>query len=131
MIRHKELIITRTAKEDLTGKEGYFAVINSDGTCSISDNSASMTSASSFIGLLHTAGGVGETADLILPGFSGIVEARIGLNGPGATPGKVMKLNSNGTLSGNNVGLAVAVALEEAAAGEMVAVRLLAQPYSA
>lgn len=123
MIKYQNLTVARRAAFGVGDYEGVFVKLNAAGKLELT---AANTAAKDVYGLItdnaSTADGLNTVA---VPGYSGAPCARLHAQSGAVQDGDQLILATNGTVKPGTTGTAVAVALESAAAGSMVMVRLI------
>lgn len=123
MIRHEHLTVARRAAFAPGDYEGVFVKLNTNGKLELC---AANTAAKDVYGVItdnaSSADGLNTVA---LPGFSGIPAVRLHAQSGAVKDGDKLILAAGGTVKPGTTGTAVAVALEAAAPGSMVMVRLI------
>lgn len=121
MITHQELIVVRYAGADLSESEGCF-VTCTEGTVNLA---AATTKPAEVYGLLDTSNTEGGRVSVCLPGFHGQPVARLSASTDEVQDGDTLVLADNGAVAKGTSGTAVAKALDNGSAGELIPVRLI------
>lgn len=123
MIRYEHLTVARRAAFGVGDYEGVFVKLNAEGKLELT---AANTAAKDVYGLITDNSGTANGLNTVaLPGFSGIPCVRLHAQSGAVKDGDKLVLAAAGTVKPGTTGTAVAVALENAAAGGMVQVRLI------
>ena len=121
MITHQELIVVRLAGADLSESEGCF-VTCTEGTVNLT---AAATKPAEVYGLLDTCNTEGGRVSVCLPGFHGQPVARLSSGTEEVQDGDTLVLADNGEVAKGTSGTAVAKALANGSAGELIPVRMI------
>lgn len=121
MITHQELIVVRYAGADLSESEGCF-VTCTEGTVNLT---AAATKPAEVYGLLDTCNTEGGRVSVCLPGFHGQPVARLSASTDEVQDGDTLVLADNGAVAKGTSGTAVAKALDNGSAGELIPVRMI------
>lgn len=126
MIQHAELIVVRTAAVDLSAAEGCFVTCTGGAVSPTAAN----TAPANVYGLLDSSNDKGGRVSVCLPGFHGMPVARLHASSTAVVDGDTLILAADGKVKKGTTGTVVAKALANAAAGQLVPVRLL-EPHTA
>lgn len=122
-IYHQFQSVRLTAGADLSSCEGCFVTV--DGANGTATLTTAATTPDKVYGVLDGVDVKERPVDVILPGCSGIVGAKLHSGSAAVVPGDRLVLGANGTVTKGSSGTFVAVAVGSGTAGNLTPVRLV------
>lgn len=122
-IYHQFQSVRLTAGADMSTCEGCFVTV--DGATGTATLTTASTTPDKVYGVLDGVDVKGRPVDVILPGCSGIVGAKLHSGSAAVVPGDRLVLGANGTVTKGTSGTLVAVAVGSGTAGNLVKARLV------
>lgn len=122
-IYHQFQSVRLTAGADLSSCEGCFVTV--DGATGTANLTAATTTPDKVYGVLDGVDVKDRPVDVILPGCSGIVGAKLHSGSAAVVPGDRLVLAANGTVTKGTSGTLVAVAVGSGTAGNLTPARLV------